>query len=65
MDLEYSAALEAALGPFVQALLVDTRAHGEDVLRTVEREKLGRVILLVEEELACPPTSPDPTPPPL
>ena len=33
VDLEISRALEAALGPYVQALVVDTRAQAESMLR--------------------------------
>ena len=50
VDVEYGVALEAALGPYVQALVVDTRAHAAEIIRSLEERKLGRVLLLVEEE---------------
>lgn len=52
VDLEYGPALEAALGPLVQALVVDTRAHAEAMLAKLALGKHGRAILLVEEEFA-------------
>ncbi|MBK8100127.1 MAG: chromosome segregation protein SMC [Planctomycetes bacterium] len=50
IDLAWSAALEAALGPYVQALVVDTRANAEAIVRQLQEARLGRVLLLVEEE---------------
>lgn len=49
VDLEHGAALEAALGPFVQALVVDTREHAAAIVRDLAEKRLGRVLLLVEE----------------
>ncbi len=49
IDLEHGAALEAALGPFVQALVVDTREHAAAIVRDLAAKRLGRVLLLVEE----------------
>ncbi|HEX5050191.1 MAG TPA: chromosome segregation protein SMC [Planctomycetota bacterium] len=49
IDLEHGAALEAALGPFVQALVVDTREHAAAIVRELAEKRLGRVLLLVEE----------------
>ena len=49
IDLEHGAALEAALGPFVQALVVDTREHAAAIVRDLEEKRLGRVLLLVED----------------
>ncbi len=49
IDLEHGCALEAALGPFVQALVVDTREHAAAIVRELAEKKLGRVLLLVEE----------------
>ncbi len=48
--LEDSKALEAALGSYVQALVVDTRAHADAMLETLANEQKGRAMLLVEEE---------------
>lgn len=50
IDLEYSTALEAALGPYVQALVVDTRAHAEAIVADLQASERGRVLILVEEE---------------
>jgi len=52
VDLRYSAAVEAALGPYVQALVVATRRHAERILETLSAEGKGRVLLLVAEEMA-------------
>ncbi len=49
IDLEHGVALEAALGPFVQALVVDTREHAAAIVRDLAEQRLGRVLLLVEE----------------
>ena len=53
IEVEYGPALEAALGPFVQALVVDTRAHADAMLALLEQHKKGRAILLVREEFAA------------
>ncbi|MEM7199448.1 MAG: chromosome segregation protein SMC [Planctomycetota bacterium] len=50
--VEDSRALEAALGPLVQALVVDTREHADVMLAELESAKKGRALLLVEEEFA-------------
>lgn len=50
IDLEHGAALEAALGPYVQALVVDTREHAAAIVRELAEQRLGRVLLLVEAE---------------
>lgn len=55
IDLQHGAALEAALGPFVQALVVDTREHAAAIVRDLAEKRLGRVLLLVEEEFAAAP----------
>jgi chromosome segregation protein len=49
IDVEHGAALEAALGPYVQALVVDTRENAAAIVRELAEKKLGRVLLLVEE----------------
>jgi chromosome segregation protein len=49
IDLQHGAALEAALGPYVQALVVDTREHAAAIVRELAEKRLGRVLLLVEE----------------
>ena len=49
IDLEHGMALEAALGPFVQALVVDSREHAAAIVRDLADKRLGRVLLLVEE----------------
>ncbi|MFO1077755.1 MAG: chromosome segregation protein SMC [Planctomycetota bacterium] len=49
IDLEHGQALEAALGPFVQALVVDTRENAAAIVRDLADKRLGRVLLLVEE----------------
>jgi chromosome segregation protein len=49
-DLEYSRALEAALGEHVQALVVDTRADAEAMLGQLAAEGKGRATLLIAEE---------------
>ena len=49
IDLEHGMALEAALGPFVQALVVDTREHAAAIVHDLAEKRLGRVLLLVEE----------------
>lgn len=50
IDLQYSTALEAALGSYVQALVVDTRANAAAIVEDLQQRRLGRVLLLVEEE---------------
>lgn len=50
VDLAHSAALEAALGPSVQALVVDTRANAEAMLELLAREGKGRATLLIAEQ---------------
>ncbi|MGC6487050.1 MAG: chromosome segregation protein SMC [Planctomycetota bacterium] len=49
VDSQHGAALEAALGPYVQALVVDTREHAAAIVRDLSEQRLGRVLLLVEE----------------
>ncbi|MBM3974104.1 MAG: chromosome segregation protein SMC [Planctomycetes bacterium] len=49
IDVRHGQALEAALGPFVQALVVDTREHATAIVRELAEKRLGRVLLLVEE----------------
>ena len=49
IDVQHGAALEAALGPYVQALVVDTREHAAAIVRDLAEQRLGRVLLLVEE----------------
>ena len=49
IDSQHGAALEAALGPFVQALVVDTRENAAAIVRDLTEQRLGRVLLLVEE----------------
>ncbi|MCR9243991.1 MAG: chromosome segregation protein SMC [bacterium] len=56
IDLEHGVALEAALGPFVQALVVDTREHAAAIVRDLADKRLGRVLLLVEEAFGERPT---------
>lgn len=51
IDVEHGPALEAALGPYVQALVVDTREHAAAIVRDLAARRLGRVLLLVEEAL--------------
>ncbi|MEY4674937.1 MAG: Chromosome partition protein Smc [Planctomycetota bacterium] len=53
IDLAHSAALEAALGHHVQALVVDTRAHADAIVQQLVEARLGRVLLLVEEEFTA------------
>jgi chromosome segregation protein len=50
VDLEFSRALEAALGPYVQALVVETREQAEAMLDQLLLEDGGRALLLVREE---------------
>ncbi|MBM4062255.1 MAG: chromosome segregation protein SMC [Planctomycetes bacterium] len=50
IDLQHGQALEAALGPYVQALVVDTREHAAAIVRDLADRRLGRVLLLVEQE---------------
>ncbi|MEO0479915.1 MAG: chromosome segregation protein SMC [Planctomycetota bacterium] len=50
VDLEHGRALEAALGPYVQALVVDTRAQAESMLELLREEDKGRAMILVSEE---------------
>ena len=49
VDSQHGAALEAALGPYVQALVVDTRENAAAIVRDLSEQRLGRVLLLVEE----------------
>jgi len=49
IDSQHGAALEAALGPYVQALVVDTRENAAAIVRDLAEQRLGRVLLLVEE----------------
>jgi chromosome segregation protein len=49
IDSQHGAALEAALGPYVQALVVDTRENAAAIVRDLSEQRLGRVLLLVEE----------------
>jgi len=49
IDSKHGAALEAALGPYVQALVVDTRENAAAIVRDLTEQRLGRVLLLVEE----------------
>lgn len=49
VDSRHGPALEAALGPYVQALVVDTREHAAAIVRDLCDRRLGRVLLLVEE----------------
>ena len=49
IDSQHGPALEAALGPFVQALVVDTRENAAAIVRDLSDQQLGRVLLLVEE----------------
>ena len=53
IDLAHSTALEAALGNHVQALVVDTRAHAQAIVQELVEARLGRVLLLVEEEFTA------------
>src|SRR5690606_35926885 len=50
VDLTLGPALEAALGPFAQALVVDTRANAVAIIDDLQRNGRGRALLLVEEE---------------
>ncbi|HEX6811130.1 MAG TPA: chromosome segregation protein SMC [Planctomycetota bacterium] len=50
VPVEHGQALEAALGPFVQALVVDTRENAAAIVRELAEKRLGRVLLLVEEQ---------------
>ncbi len=58
VDLAHSTALEAALGHYVQALVVDTRAHAAAIVADLQQRRLGRVLLLVEEEFGSAPVGP-------
>ena len=49
VDVDHGAALEVALGPFVQALVVDTRVNAQTMLAQLAREGQGKALLLVEE----------------
>ncbi len=58
IDMQHGQALEAALGPYVQALVVDTREHAAAIVRDLAERRLGRVLLLVEEAFGeAPPCS--------
>ncbi len=50
VDLAHSPALEAALGPYVQGLVVESRAHADAMLALLQENKAGRALLLVESE---------------
>jgi len=50
VDLEHSPAVEAALGPHVQALVVATRQQADQILGTLKVDSKGRALLLVAEE---------------
>src|SRR5262245_20369871 len=58
VDLAHSTAIEAALGHYVQALVVDTRAHAAAIVDELRARRLGRVLLLVEEDFGETPTGP-------
>ncbi|MGE3174488.1 MAG: chromosome segregation protein SMC [Planctomycetota bacterium] len=58
VDLAHSAALEAALGHYVQALVVDTRAHAAAILSGLREGRHGRALLLVEEDFGVDPGAP-------
>jgi chromosome segregation protein len=49
-DLEFSRALEAALGDYVQALVVETRRDAEALLAKLAAEGKGRATLLIADE---------------
>lgn len=55
IDSEHGPALEAALGPYVQALVVDTRENAARIVRDLAEQRLGRVLLLVEEAFGAAP----------
>ncbi len=50
VELEIGAAMEAALGPFTQALVVDTRANADAIVQELAAGGHGRALLLVESE---------------
>ena len=50
VDLAIGAAMEAALGPFTQALVVDTREHADAIVQELGAGGHGRALLLVESE---------------
>ncbi|MCC6671408.1 MAG: chromosome segregation protein SMC [Planctomycetes bacterium] len=52
VDLELSPALEAALGPYQQALVVDTRENAFALLQLLREQRKGRAMLLVESEFS-------------
>jgi chromosome segregation protein len=58
VDLAHSTAIEAALGHYVQALVVDTRAHAAAIVGELRQRRLGRVLLLVEEDFVEAPAGP-------
>ncbi len=60
IDVELGPALEAALGPLVQALVVDTRAHADAMLARLASAQNGRALLLVESEFGPELLSPRP-----
>ncbi|MEE9126735.1 MAG: hypothetical protein V3U11_06310, partial [Planctomycetota bacterium] len=66
VDLEHSAAVEAALGPYVQALVVKTRAHADEILGFLQAQGQGRALLLVASEFdaAASPSGSDAAAPP-
>jgi chromosome segregation protein len=51
VDVEHGSALEAALGPLQQALVVDTRAHAQAMLAALRDAGRGRATLIVLEDL--------------
>src|SRR5690606_9342818 len=51
VDLTLGPALEAALGPFAQALVVDTRANADAIIDDLQRNGRGRAPLPAEEEV--------------
>jgi chromosome segregation protein len=50
-DVEFSAGLEAALGQFVQALVVRSRSDAHAMHALLREKGKGRAILLIEEEI--------------
>ncbi|MDP6930769.1 MAG: AAA family ATPase, partial [Planctomycetota bacterium] len=48
-DMEHGRALEVALGPFVQALVVDTHVRASELLAHLSAGQHGRALLLVED----------------
>lgn len=48
-DSEYEAAIEAALGRHLQAVLVSGADHAEEIIATLARDKMGEACLIPEE----------------